>query len=448
MQRVDPRRSSLTPLPRPAPYAAVEAGLAGTGEERLVLTLAGEGLSLSAVYAAGSCWLEVDGPAGPSVLRSRRSGRAGPVAALGLALTGTHVTVLSREVPDGPWTGRARVDLADTQPRAAALVREPDWLDRLQVAHEGPATSLLAGGFGQLGLRDIRVVTHADGTAYDAGDGRVRLSATSAGPGPFGTGHASVWALDPGSLALEQTADLFFHRPGERSVHGDHAVHVVRDGGEWLVATSTWGDLDPDRDGARVDVLLASPEAAAGADAGTDVLRGVHVLRTELLRLPTDGLVSVGVWDPHLVRTDTGWLVGYVSASRFFRFHPVLAEGPDLRSLQLRAAALGRTATEGPTLLLRPDLPGGVVVLASDGPDGPRGAREQWVVLDTDLREVARLDGDFPTNIPWPTLVRDDRDGASGWLLVTFDGTPHGGRVCGYGTHGDVVVLRGTTDAH
>jgi hypothetical protein len=416
----------------------VEAGLSGTGEERLVLTLAGEGLSLSAVYAAGSCWLEVDGPAGPSVLRSRRSGRPGPVAALGLALTGTHVSVLTRDVPGGAWTGRARVDLADTQPRAAALLREPDWLARLHVGHDGPATSLLAGGFGQLGLRDLRLVTHADGTAYDAGDGRLRLSATSAGPGPFGTGHASVWALDPAAPSgpvLEQTADLFFQRPEQRGVLGDHAVHVLRDGPEWLVATSTWGDLDPDRDGARVDVLLAR--------TGADVLRGTHVLPTVPLRLPTDGLVSVGVWDPHLVRTPDGWLVAYVSASRFFRFHPVLAEGPDLDSLRLRAAPADRTATEGPTLLARPDLPGGAVVLAADGRDGPRGAREQWVVLDTDLRVVGRLDGTFPTNIPWPTLVPDGGD-EQGWLLVTFDGTAHGGRVCGYGTHGDVVVLRGS----
>ena len=79
-------------------------------------------------------------------------------------------------------------------------------------------------------------------------------------------------------------------------------------------------------------------------------------------------------------------------------------------------------------------------MLAADGRDGPRGAREQWVVLDADLRELGRLDAAFPTNIPWPTLVTD----GDGWLLVTFDGTPHGGRVCGYGTHGDVVVLRGT----
>jgi hypothetical protein len=29
-----------------------------------------------------------------------------------------------------------------------------------------------------------------------------------------------------------------------------------------------------------------------------------------------------------------------------------------------------------------------------------------------------------------------------GWLMLTFDGTRYGGAVLGYGTHGDVVVMR------
>lgn len=385
---------------------------------------------LRAVHAAGSSWLEVEGPTGPEVLRSRRSGRSGPVEALGLALTGTHVTVLTRE--GGEWTGRARADLLDTQPRAAALVREPDWLAGLQVGHDGTATGLVAGGYGQIGLRDLRLVTHADGTAYDAGGGRRWLTATSAGPGPFGSGHTSVWTLDPTTLDLEHTADLFFRRPGGRTVFGDHATHLVRDGEEWLVATSTWGDLDPDRPDASVEVVLARTAA--------DLLRGVHVLPTESLRLPTDGLTSVGVWDPHLLRRPGGWLVGYVTASRFFRFHPAVAEGLDLDHLHLRAAPSDRTATEGTTLLPNPGAPGGAVVLASDGRDGPRGLREQMPVLDLDLRQTGTLAAAYPSNIPWPTLVPDTGDG---WLVVTFDGTPHGGRVCGYGTHGDVVVMRG-----
>jgi hypothetical protein len=32
--------------------------------------------------------------------------------------------------------------------------------------------------------------------------------------------------------------------------------------------------------------------------------------------------------------------------------------------------------------------------------------------------------------------------GDGDWLLVTFDGTPVGGPLTGYGTHGDLVVMR------
>jgi hypothetical protein len=259
----------------------------------------------------------------------------------------------------------------------------------------------------------------------------VWLTATSAGPGFFATAHTSVWHLDPGSLSLTHAADLFFERPGgEPGVHGDHATHLVRDGGAWLVATSTWGDFDPDRPGATVQVTLA--------DSGDDLLAGEHVLATRALPLPTDGFDSVGVWDPHLVHAGEGegWHVGYVSARRFFVFHPVLAQGPTLDALALRAVDTRRRASEGITLHRSP---AGLRVLVSDGRDGRREAREQYAVLDADLREIGALDAAYPTNIPWPTLVPTPE----GWLLVTFDGTAHGGRVAGYGTHGDVVVLRG-----
>ncbi len=273
------------------------------------------------------------------VLRSRRDGRAADATALALCLTGTHAAVLTQDHEGGPWTGRARVDLATSHPRAARLTRSPTWLEDLQVGHDGVTTDLVAGGFGQLGLRDLRLVTHADGRPYDDGSGRLHLTATSAGPGPFGTGHSSVWALDPARLgsaagapesgALTHTADLFVRRRGSSAVLGDHAGHLLRVDDAWLLATSTWGDFDPDRHDASVAVTLA--------ETGADLLHGVHVVPGEPLPLPTDD-PSVGVWDPHLLRTDDGWLVGYVSATRFFRFHPVIAEGPDLDSLRLRAA--------------------------------------------------------------------------------------------------------------
>ena len=140
------------------------------------------------------------------------------------------------------------------------------------------------------------------------------------------------------------------------------------------------------------------------ADTDADLLTGRHVLDTRPLRLPTDGLRSVGVWDPHLVRIDGRWHVGFVSASRFFKFHPALAAGDTLDDLRLLGADPARTATEGTTLAR---VGGEWVVLASDGRQGPRGHRAAFPVFDLALRQTGRLHAPYPTNIPWPTVVRD-----------------------------------------
>ena len=245
------------------------------------------------------------------------------------------------------------------------------------------------------------------------------LSATSAGPGFFDTAHTSLWELDPSTLGLRHLSDLFFRRPDRPGAYGDHATHLLREGDHWLVATSTWGDFHSRH--RVVGVTLARTDA--------DLLQGVHLLDTEPLRLPVDGLRSVGAWDPHLVRTEEGWLVGFVSATKFFRFHPALAGGPTLDALTLRGAATGLVEAEGTTLA---HLGGAWRVLASD----KRGRR--YPVYDLEMRETGTLAAPYPTNIPWPTLVPDGES----WLLVTFDGTPYGGRVCGYGTHGEVVFAR------
>jgi hypothetical protein len=160
-----------------------------------------------------------------------------------------------------------------------------------------------------------------------------------------------------------------------------------------------------------------------------DLLTGVHLLDTVPLDLPVDGLRSVGVWDPHLVDTGQGWLVGFVSATRFFRFHPALAAGPSLDALTLRGAATGLTQTEGTTLA---QLDGCWRVLASDG------KARRYPVFDLAMAETSTLRAPYSSNIPWPTLVPD----GDGWLLVGFNGRPSGGPLPGYGTHGDVVFAR------
>jgi len=378
-----------------APYVAVEAP--GAAE----LTLASGGVTLSATYdEAVTLHVTTDGRT--TSHRSRRTGRPrAPVEAVALALTGPQVTAFTRE--GGRWVARSRHGLADRLD-----VHDESWLAGLEGSHAG-------GRFGQLGLRDLRVVSHADGTPVRDGD-LLLLTATSAGPGAFAAGHASVWALDPTTYDLEHRADLFLRRGG---VYGDHAVHLVRDGDRWLLAASTWGDFD----------RKARPVGITLSESTADLTRGVHVLDSRPLAFPVDGLRSVGLWDPHLVRTDDGWLVGAVSATRYFRFHPVLAQGPDLDRLTLRASTQGHRETEGTTLLR---LDEGWRVLASDR------HRRVYPLLDLDLREVGTLDAAYPTNIPWPTLAASGEQS----LLIGFNGTPYGGRLVGYGSHGDVVVQR------
>ena len=425
-----PGTSTLVALPRPAPYAAIVADLRPrSGRVELGFVSGRTRLTCWWDSRTGKVGLDViDGTGTATNHRSRRHGTS-KVRPTGLAatLTGTHLTVLTQE--DDEWVARGRVDLAER-----IDTRDEAWLAALRTGHRsdnGAVTGLTAGGFGQVGLRDLRLVSHADGRPLHD-DGALWLSATSAGPGFFDTAHTSIWRLEPDSLELTHTADLFFRRPDRPGVYGDHATHVVRDGDRWLVATSTWGDFEqPGReaDEGSVRVVLAETEV--------DVLHGEHVLDTRELPLPTTGFTSVGVWDPHLVRIGDTWHVGFASARKFFVFHPALASGPTLDSLTLRAAATDRKATEGTTLL---QVDGEWVVLASDGRDGRRGQREGFSVFDLDLRQRGTLDAPYPTNLPWPTLACVD----GRWLMVAFNGQAATGPLPGYGTHGDVVVLSST----
>ncbi|KRA38613.1 MULTISPECIES: hypothetical protein [unclassified Nocardioides] len=427
-------RSGTAATPFLAPYAAIEVALAsGAGTTTLALTAA-DGSTLSVSLVEGSVSLSVAVGGSGSRHRSRRHGRvrAAPTR-FALTLTGTHLAALTFE--NDAWLVRGRVDVAgllDTRDPAWLGGLTSSWVSTGSTGPVGAVTGWSAGAFGQLGLRDIRLVSHADGSPY-RDEGAVLFTATSAGPGFFDTGHTSLWRLD--GTRLTHCSDLFFERPDRTGSFGDHATHLVRDGERWLVATSTWADFP----GAKAQRRDATVQISL-AESTDDLLRGQHVLATRFLALPTDG-PSVGVWDPHLVRTATGqWLVGYVSARKFFDFHPVLASGPSLDELTLRGAATDRRATEGTTIVRIGD---DWRVLASDGRDSSRATRGRFPVFDLELREVGALEAPYPTNIPWPTVIAPDESRPDDeWSLVTFDGTPAGGRLAGYGTHGDVVVMR------
>lgn len=429
-----------------APYATAQARVAPLRHGRArVLLRSGADVLAGWLDPGGEVGLTVDG----RDYRSRRHGRVDRADALALTLTGEHLCVWVEA--GGRWQVHGRVGLREHHD-----VHDEAWCAALAADAAG-VEDLRHGPFGQLGLRDVRLVTDADGAPARDGD-RLLLTATHGGPGFPDAAHAGVWSLDPATYELEHRGSLFLRRPDRPGVYGDHAVHLLRDGGEWLVAASTWGRFT--RSPGDVRVTLARSAA--------DLTRGTHVLDTVALPLPADGARSVGQWDPHLVRDGDRWLVGYVSAERYFRFHPVLAAGPTLDRLSLVATDPGRRATEG-TTLLRVD--GALRVLASDGRDGRRGQRMRWCVLDPGepgdpggpgglgdpaagggrpgrFVDAGTLEAPYPTNIPWPTLVRlDDRggpDAGGDWLAVTFDGRPYGGPLAGYGTHGDLVLMTGS----
>lgn len=390
------------------PSRAVEVAPAASGRTEAGWRTAE--LSVTGWFDGTSTGIDLRTPAGTTTHRSRLHGR--PLRrpeGLAVTLTGPQATVLTQH--RGRWTVRAKVDLAE-----AGL--EVPWPD-LELQHSTEPRAV--GRFGHLGLRDLHLVTHADGTPYRR-DGKVFVTATHAGPGFFATAHCGVWEFDPESHDLRHHADLWFERDGR--VLGDHAVHVVRDGDGWLVTASTWGDFDHD------DVGLVQVRTDA------DLLAGEHVLVTDPLDVSAAVVEGVAVWDPHLALVDGHWHLACVVASEFFVFRPVLlrASVPGrLDGWELLGDAHDRVATEG-TQMLR--LGGQWRVLASDGPDSPRHLRRRYPVFDLAMREVGALDAPYPSNLPWPTLVEHQ----GRWLLLTFDGTPYGGRVAGYGTHGDVWV--------
>jgi hypothetical protein len=295
--------------------------------------------------------------------------------------------------------------------------------------------SVKAGYFGELGMRDPHLVTHADGRPYII-DGKAYFTFTNAGLAFFETAHWAVWTVDLRTYRLEQVGNLFFQRDGSEAVLGDHAGHIVRDeaNDRWILAMSTWGDFDFTEVHVNYTTVPLSEH----------VLHGVHVLHTQRLHLPVQQLPTahVGQWDPHLVQIDRRWYVAFVNARKFFDFFPSLSRSPlhaDFTQLRLVGADTSKIATEGTVMQKVGER---WYVLASNGDDSPARIRNQYPVYDLQMNQLDILDAPHPTNIPWPMLfpVKTSHHRAR-WVLVTFNGTQFHEDLLGFGTHGDVIAM-------
>jgi hypothetical protein len=282
-----------------------------------------------------------------------------------------------------------------------------------------------AGYFGQAGIRDLHVISHSDGRPYIR-NGKLYLTATQAGLSFFQAAHWGVWTLDLDEpYQVEPVAALFFERDG--LVLGDHAGQIVADDhdGGFHVALSSWGDFA--FKGMHVRYCRTF----------NNILSGVHVLKSARMSLPTD----VSAWDPSMVRIGGRWYVGFVESpyqdpTRGFNFHPALARsdrGGSLNRLSKVGADLSRDQTEG-TILQK--VGGRWYLLASDGVD------RQYRVYDLSMKLLAFLKAPYGSNIPHPQVIPISDQGQTTYLLITFEGTQYHEELLGYGTHGDLIVMR------
>jgi hypothetical protein len=412
-------RTEHTPV---APFAAVELEVRGAQSGTIVAGLvAGARDYVLATYdpARREASIEV-AVAGSTTVAQRTRVAVSTGFGFAFVLCDNQVTALLD-------TGTGWQPLLTSRREVAALVdfRDPGILSRHAYAYGGRGgqaniARVSAGSFGMVGLRDPHLVQLPDGSPYSP-DGRLYLTFTCAGLGGFQQAHWGVFAFDPTNPSrVEHVAQLFFRRDGR--LLGDHAGQLVwePDGQRFLVMVSSWGDFTGD--GVHIRHLAS----------GADLLSGVHVLDSEPLALPT----PMSAWDPALALVDRRWHLAFVESpsQRPFTFHPALAAAePGAAydgSLRMVGGDPSRTQCEG-TLLSR--FGGQWLLLASDE------HAKRYLAYDLDMALLGALDAPYGTNIPHPQLVPDD---SGGYLMVTFDGTQYAEPVLGYGTHGDVVVLK------
>jgi hypothetical protein len=77
-------------------------------------------------------------------------------------------------------------------------------------------------------------------------------------------------------------------------------------------------------------------------------------------------------------------------------------------------------------------------LLASDGAD------RQYRVYDLSLNLLGFLKAPYGSNIPHPQVIPISDQGQTAYLLITFEGTQYHEELLGYGTHGDLIVMRAT----
>jgi hypothetical protein len=311
---------------------------------------------------------------------------------------------------------------------------------------------VLAGYYGEAGVRDPHVIQYADGTPYIK-DGKLYFTLTNAGLGFFEKAHWAVWTMDLSDYTkIEQIGNVFWRNAEDPTkVLGHHAGQIVLDGknDRWIVVVSSWGDFGPQ---GGTGATAAAPPVDILYDevpSSTNLLRGVHILEGKKHPVNAVPAPSEGKWDPGLTRIDGIWYLAYVIAHDLFTdFNPALAKSPPGGDHTDAVIFVGedaeKVATEGPIIQKLDDQ---WRVLASCGDDEPAQFQGRYPMYTLEMAFDGYLDAPHPTNIPHPMVVPipigSGRRKRTKYIMITFNGNQYYEPILGYGTHGDFIVMEG-----
>ncbi len=174
-------------------------------------------------------------------------------------------------------------------------------------AFQPPGFSLTMGAWragwpGAIGYRVPILVTWDDNTPYRAPDGRIYVTLVTAGLPHTNAysgdaGHTGIYLMDPVTYALEEVGKHIYRYQGNLAGYQGTQITVMRDTGEMIYLTTTFG-------GPAVTTL----RNAVGR-TGADVLHGVHLLDVTELPLPLPS-GTTGHYDGWLHWDGTQWWCG------------------------------------------------------------------------------------------------------------------------------------------
>jgi hypothetical protein len=295
-------------------YAAILLGLVKDGNNYFVIN-----------------WNMVDGTltiqtkiSGSSDFYSQPSLSVSFTTTLGLQIVGNWVTIWYYR--SGTWTKHVSVDI--TSHINFKSTDLSSWYPCFGFATPNTVTNTATfdnfrvGRFGGVGIRDICVVTHQDGSPYySTTPSIVKALGTLAGP-TNGITEASmgVFDIDLEKKTVTQTGLVMTNRSSTRQ--NDHAGQIiVEDNGDQHFVVSTWGDLPTPT---RVHYGFQA--------SGTDLLTGSHIVSTSqlnLTELPSGG----GQYDPFLIKKGATWYLAYTATSTGPNtFYPALDSSANLAS--------------------------------------------------------------------------------------------------------------------